>query len=184
MNNGWDHRKLHWTDTVLLEEARKLYKNGELQWKCPEQERALRLVANHAPEVLLVLATGSGKSLPFMVGSSLPGARATVVIVPLVLLRLDFLRRCRAFGLDSIVWSSNSHIVGRMDGVPRLLFVSVEVTAKHAFRQYAHRLYDTGNLDCFMIDECHLVQTSAHYRRHMTQLSELRQYKLPFIHRV
>ena len=67
----------------------------------------MRLVANHAPEVLLVLATGSGKSLAFMLGSSLPDARTTVVVVPLVLLRLDLLRRCREMGLNPIVWRSS-----------------------------------------------------------------------------
>jgi len=46
----------------------------------------MRLVANHAPKVLLVLATGSGKSLSFMLRSSLPRARTTIVVVPLVLL--------------------------------------------------------------------------------------------------
>ncbi len=35
-----------------------------------------------------------------------------------------------------------------------LLFVSVKVAVKHLFRQYACRLYDTGNLDRFMIDKC------------------------------
>ncbi|KAK4551267.1 hypothetical protein LTR86_011264 [Recurvomyces mirabilis] len=69
-----------------------------------------------------------------------------------------------------------------MDSTPTLLFVSVEVAAKHPFRQYARRLYDAGHLDRFMIDECHLVQTSAHYRKHMAQLSELRQLRVPFIY--
>ena len=69
-----------------------------------------------------------------------------------------------------------------MDGAPTLLFVSVEVAAKHPFRQYARRLYDTGYLDRFTLDECHLVQTSAHYRKHMTQLNELRQFRVPFIY--
>jgi hypothetical protein len=54
----------------------------------------MRLVVNHAPEVLLVLAIGLGKSLTFMLGSCLPTARITILIVLLVLLRLDLLRRC------------------------------------------------------------------------------------------
>lgn len=142
----------------------------------------MRLVAHHTPEVLLVLATGSEKSLPFMLGSSLPGAKTTVVIVPLVLLRLDLLRRCADFGLSPKVWRNGQDVAVGMDGSPHLLFVSVEVAAKHPFRQYARRLYDAGNLDRFMIDECHLVQTSAHYRKNMAQLNELRQYRVPFIY--
>ena len=174
--------KPHWTGAALLREAQKLYKNELLKWRCPEQERAMRLFANGTPEVLLVLATGSRKSLPFMLGSSLPGARTTIVIVPLVLLRLDLLRRCKELGLNPVVWSSAGDVVPGMDGASILLFVSVEVAARHTFRQFARRLYDTGNLDRSMIDECHLIHTSAHYRRHMAQLNELRQFNVPFVY--
>jgi superfamily II DNA helicase RecQ len=104
-----ESNKRHWTGAALLREAQKLYKNELLKWRCPEQERAMRLVANRTPEVLLILATRSGKSLPFMLGSSLPGARTTIVIIPLVLLRLDLLRRCKELGLNPVVWSSSAN---------------------------------------------------------------------------
>ena len=84
--------------------------------------------------------------------------------------------------LSPVVWSSGADVACGMDGLATLLFVSVEVAAKHPFRQYTRRLYDTGNLERVMIDECHLVQTSAHYRKHMTQLSELRQFRVPFVY--
>lgn len=69
-----------------------------------------------------------------------------------------------------------------MDGARTLLFVSVEVAARHPFRQFARRLYDTGNLERFMADECHLIHTSAHYRKHMARLKELRQFRVPFVY--
>ncbi|KAK6442714.1 hypothetical protein LTR95_001030, partial [Oleoguttula sp. CCFEE 5521] len=163
LNVGRQRHKRHWTGATLLEQARRLYKNTSLEWMCAEQEQAMRLVANHAPEVLIVPATGSGKSLIFLLGSCLPGSRTTVVVIPLVLLRLDLLRRCKEFSLNPIVWSNRSDVAVGIDGAPTLLFVSVEVAAKHPFRQYARRLYDAGYLDRFMIDKCHLIQTSAHY---------------------
>jgi superfamily II DNA helicase RecQ len=104
-----ESNKRYWTGAALLREAQKLYKNELLKWRCPEQERAMRLVANRTPEVLLILATRSGKSLPFMLGSSLLGARTTIVIIPLVLLRLDLLRRCKELGLNPVVWSSSAN---------------------------------------------------------------------------
>ena len=182
LNVGRGRYKRHWTGATLLEQARRLYKNGHLKWRYPKQERAMRLVSNHAPEVLLVLATGSGKSLPFMLGSCLLGARTTIVIAPLVLLRLNLLRRCGEFGLNPVVWSNALDVAAGMDSAATLLFVSVEVAAKHTFRQYVRRLYDAGHLNRFMVDKCHLVHTSSHYRRHMTQLSELRQFRVPFIY--
>lgn len=179
---GQQQPKRHWTGPALLQQLRQLYRKNDLQWRSEEQQQAMQLVANHAPEVLLVLATGAGKSVMFMLGSSLPNARTTIVIVPLVLLRLDLLRRCRALGQNPIVWSSSQDLATGTDGAPTLLFVSVEVAARPAFRQYTRRLYDLGHLERVMIDECHLVLTSAHYRRHMVQLSELRQLQVPFVY--
>jgi len=179
---GRDRAKRYWSTAALLFEARRLYQNAQLQWRCPEQEQAMRLVANRAPEVLLVLATGSGKSLMFMLGSSLPDARTTIVVVPLVLLRVDLLRRCRAMGLQPVVWRSGFDIAQNLAETPTLLFVSVEVASHHVFRQHARRLYDLGRLDRFIIDECHLIHTSAHYRPKMRQLCELRQFPVPFIY--
>jgi superfamily II DNA helicase RecQ len=63
----------------------------------------MRLVVNRTLEVLLILTTGSGKSSPFILGSSLLGARTTIVIIPLMLLRLDLLRRCKELGLNPVV---------------------------------------------------------------------------------
>ena len=117
-----------------------------------------------------------------MLGSRLPEARTTVVIVPLILLRLDQLRRCRELGLNPQVWHGASELALGMDGTSTLLFVSVEVAATHQFRQYARRLYDTGNLDQIMFNEWHLSQTSAHYRKDMTRTNELRQFRVPFIY--
>ena len=33
-----------------------------------------------------------------------------------------------------------------------------------------------------MIDECHLIHTSAHYRKQIVQLNELRQFPVPFVY--
>ena len=63
---------------------------GTRNVSCSEQ--AIRLVANHAPEVLLVLAT---TLLTFIFGSSLPDARTIVAVVPLVLLRESWPRGLR-----------------------------------------------------------------------------------------
>ena len=178
---GVHYPRRYWSDGALLHEARKLYQSERVQWRCPEQQQAMRLVANNSPEVLLVMATGAGKSMMFILGSSLPGARTTVVIVPLVLLRLDLIRRCEEMKLRPIVWANHRDTPG-IDGQPTLLFVSVEVAARHTFRQYAQKLYDSGNLHRFVLDECHLIHTSAHYRKFMTQLNELRQYTVPFVY--
>jgi superfamily II DNA helicase RecQ len=174
--------KRHWSGLALLAAFRRLYGNNKLKWRCPEQERALRLVANKAPEVLLILATGAGKSLAFLLTASLPGARTTVVVVSLVALRLDLTRRSRRLGIDPILFEQDKDIAAGMDSAPALVFVSLELATRPAFKQYARKLYDTGNLDRIVIDECHLILTEEHYRKPMARLSTLRELPVPFVY--
>jgi superfamily II DNA helicase RecQ len=47
-----------------------------------------------AEQVLLVMGTGSGKSLVFMVGACVADARTTILVLPMVALRGDMLDRC------------------------------------------------------------------------------------------
>ena len=52
------------------------------------------MMARCRPESLIVMPTGSGKTLLFVLPSMLPQAEVTVVITSLVALRQDLLRRC------------------------------------------------------------------------------------------
>ncbi|KAG7404974.1 hypothetical protein Forpe1208_v015517 [Fusarium oxysporum f. sp. rapae] len=64
--------------------ARRLYNDPELQLRRPGQRNAmLATVGPRASEqVIVVLATGSGKTLIFMVGAMLEGAGTTILILP------------------------------------------------------------------------------------------------------
>jgi predicted ferric reductase len=69
-----------------------------------------------------------------MLGSSLLGVRTTIVIILLVLLRLDLLRRYKELGLNLVVWSSSANIILGIDSTSTLLFVSIEVATRYIFR--------------------------------------------------
>jgi superfamily II DNA helicase RecQ len=51
------------------------------------------------------MATGEGKSLLFMLPCILPDTRVTILVLPLVFLQGDLLRRVRELGIDYLVWS-------------------------------------------------------------------------------
>ena len=54
-----------------------------------DQRNGFLMVARSRPESIIVLPTGGGKSLLFLVASQLPGAQVTIVVVPLIALRHD-----------------------------------------------------------------------------------------------
>jgi superfamily II DNA helicase RecQ len=51
-------------------------------------------------QVVAILPTGAGKSLLFMLPCTLPGAGITILVVPLVSLYVDMLRRVREIKID------------------------------------------------------------------------------------
>ena len=102
------------------------------------------IAARHA-EVIIVLPTGAGKSLTFMIPPLLPQAGTTVVVVPLVALKQDIVRRCWDAQIDYGLWDAHGD-PDRFVGCP-LLFVSVEQAVREPFRRFLARLDAHQQLD-------------------------------------
>jgi superfamily II DNA helicase RecQ len=69
-------------------------------FRSPKQEEAVRALVAGASPLLTILGTGEGKSLLYILLSRLPGAGTTVLLVPLVALRQDTLRRCELLSIE------------------------------------------------------------------------------------
>lgn len=96
-------RKL-WSADALLEATRYFYGDKMAGWKCAEQEQAMITIMFWTEQVVAILPTGAGKSLLFMLPCTLPDAGVSVLIVPLVALEGDLLRRIRNAKIDCIEW--------------------------------------------------------------------------------
>jgi len=152
--------------STLLTVAQKLYNQPNLQWRTTGQRDGMLAVIGPQPaeQVVVVLGTGSGKSLIFMVGAAAADARTTILILPAVALRADMLRRCQLAGIWPLVWSLNS------TQHASLVIVSAEAACTESFLEYAHSLVRRQQLDRIVIDECHLTITANDYRPCMAQL--------------
>lgn len=166
----------HWTGDALLAQAKRLYGDETLRWRCEEQERAARAIACGSVEVMAVLATGMGKSLLFQLAASLPGAKTTVVVVPLIALKLDLMRRCGELGLECAIWSAERPTQAA------LVFMGVEMAVSEEGLQYLRQLHYREQLDRVVLDECHLIVTASRYRRAMRQSQLLRQVPVQFVY--
>lgn len=93
-----------WSADALLGALKRFYGSKEASWKCVEQERAMTAIMSWTEQVVAILPTGAGKSLLFMLPCTLPDAGTTILIVPLVALRGDLLRRIRDAKIDHIEW--------------------------------------------------------------------------------
>ncbi|KAJ9620298.1 hypothetical protein H2203_008063 [Taxawa tesnikishii (nom. ined.)] len=145
-----------------------LYGNQRMMWKSREQEQTLTTIMSWTEQVVAILPTGAGKSLSFMLPCTLPDAGITILIVPLVSLRADLLRRIRELNIAHLEW---------LPGESReasLIIVSVEAAATTHFTKYARSLIVQQKLDRIVIDECHLTVTAVDYRSSIVDLTAVR----------
>jgi superfamily II DNA helicase RecQ len=165
-----------WAAGPLLEHATRLYRKQGLAWKSCGQEQAVTTIMSLAEQVVVVLPTGIGKSLCFMLPCSLPDARVTVLVLPLVSLRGDMMRRLRELAIRHLEW-----FPGETRDAP-LVIVSAEAACTKDFMAYAQNLVAQQALDRIVIDECHLTVTAAEYRGSMFDLPVIRGLRTQFVY--
>lgn len=173
-------RQKLWTWKAILDALKQLL-GLHADFKSDSQRDAIRLIVRSLPEAIIVMPTGSGKTLLYILPSLLPNAQVTVVVIPLVALRHDLLRRCKEWGISPLMFTANHTWDNRLHAVPQLVFVDVENAIQPPFQTLLLALNRAGRLDRIVIDEAHLIVTAAHYRDCMGQLSSLRRAKCPMI---
>jgi superfamily II DNA helicase RecQ len=99
---------------------------------------------------------------------TLPNARITVLVVPLVSLYGDMLRRIKEMSIDHLEWRLGE------SREAALVLVSAEAASSKDFIKYARRLIVEQKLDRIVINECHLTVIAAEYRLSMVELTAIR----------
>ena len=165
-----------WSSEALLGGLQKLYGNVEVDWQSNEQREALVTIMSWTEQIVAVLPTGAGKSLLFMLPCTLPNAGVTVLVVPLVSLYGDMLRRVRAMKIDHLEWQPGE------DREAALILVSAEAVSTKDFMEYARRLIAQQRLDRIVIDECHLTVIAAEYRPSIIDLTLIRSLRTQFVY--
>jgi superfamily II DNA helicase RecQ len=108
--------------------------------------------------VVVIIAIGERKSLLFILPCILPNTGVTILVLLLVFLQGDLLRRVQELGIDHLVWSPSEQ-----QDAP-LVFVMVEVVYTKQFRTYAYKLVATQDLGRIVFDKAHLTIIASDYR--------------------
>lgn len=146
---------------------RKLY--GDRACFRGVQRRALEAIMSNKSPVVVVMGTGGGKSLCFMLpAAGCPGG-ITVVVVPLVSLLGDMVTRCRELGISCAEWKSD-----RVPGQVAIVFVTPESAMSKRFQDYLEGIRASAQLDRVVIDECHtILEGSKAFRPKLRELGQL-----------
>jgi RecQ family ATP-dependent DNA helicase len=133
-----------------------------------QQEAIEAIVAGESP-VVAVMPTGAGKSMLFMLPAWVEQGGTTVVVVPLIALRGDMMRRCRELGIACAEWESR-----HPPDSAAVVMVTPESAVGEGFTTFLNRLRATRQLDRIVIDECHIVLNRRFtFRKKMQQLGKL-----------
>ena len=109
-----------------------------------------------------------------MLPCTLPDARVTILIVPLISLHGDMLRRVRE--MNHLEWQPGE------SREPALILVSAEAVSSKDFKKYARRLIAEQKLDRIVVDECHLTVVAAEYRPRIVELTAIQSLRTQFVY--
>lgn len=133
-----------------------------------QQETMAAIVAGESP-IVAVMPTGGGKSLLFMLPAWAEQGGTTVVVIPLIALRGDMMRRCKALGISCAAWEGR-----RPPDAAAVVLVTPESAVGEEFATFLNRLRATRQLDRIVVDECHIVLNRRYtFRKQMQQLGKL-----------
>ena len=159
------HRKGAYSKANLLAITRKLYNALNLQFRLLGQRNRVLAIIKPQPaeQMVLVIRTGSNKTLVIIIGIATTDAGTTVLVLPIIALRGDMLRRFHQVGIRPLIWSVDCKQSAA------LIIISAEAAYTQSFLEYCHLLISKQKLDRIAIDEAHLTITASDYRPRIAQ---------------
>lgn len=134
-----------------------------------KQEEALQAVMQRKLRILVVMATGSGKSMVFMLPASISPGGVTIVIAPLLALQDNLQDRCDDLGIPCAKWDGR-----RPPYWACIVLVTPEGAVTKAFGQFLDEKRMLHQLDRIVIDECHvLLESTERWRPDILKLTEM-----------
>jgi superfamily II DNA/RNA helicase len=160
-----------WSALALLDlkpEFRRIAGRPDAEYRGRQQD-SLTAIMQHSLRLLVVMATGSGKSMLFMLPAAVSAGGVTIVIAPLNLLQDDLLDRCDRLGIPSARWDGR-----RPPYWARIVFTTPEGAATKSFGRFLDGKRMLRQLDRIVIDECHtMLESNDRWRPDVLRLSEM-----------
>ncbi|KLO16461.1 P-loop containing nucleoside triphosphate hydrolase protein [Schizopora paradoxa] len=159
----------------FLKALRKLLNDENASFRTREQIVMVDMISRARHHGLVVMPTGSGKSVGIFIHALLETKGITVVVVPFVPLLLDF--EARAAAMPHITWA---RFPGPVDvNNTRVVFIQLELATTDNVLAWLEHVSNCGLLRRIILDEGHVVLTDAHYRSVLKRLCVLTTINVP-----
>jgi len=150
---------------------------GYAKFRSSHQAKAIQRILERQEDLLVVLPTGGGKTLLFLLPAVVERGRyTTVVICPFVALKKEVECRARERKISIQVYSESAP-----PGEADIILASVEHCLSPAFQNCLGQLHGEGRLARIVVDECHLALTSISWRPAMQDMEHVRKVPVPLL---
>lgn len=156
---------------------RRLTNNSNAAWKSLLQWQAIREVLKMTNDILLVMATGGGKTMVAIIPTLIDGD-VSVIVLPLNSLITDYKRKFDSMGIKYDHYTSDT-IALRQD--VHFIFVSADMAKTSSWKQCILNLNDHVDVTRLFFDEAHLPLLNHDFRGALNNLSDLRVLSMQFV---
>jgi superfamily II DNA helicase RecQ len=149
---------------------------------CGLQEPALWAIMKNKSPILVIMGTGAGKSLLFMLPAKSVSTRTTVVITPLVSLQNDLAGRCQKDRIPYTVWDSRKAKT-QAHSPTQIVIVTPEAAVGATFSTFLNRLQGMYQLDWIVVDKCHTVlESTVKFWPRLRELGRLVKWRVQMVY--
>ncbi|OSS51886.1 hypothetical protein B5807_04037 [Epicoccum nigrum] len=140
-----------------------------------QQRLVLESIMDDEAAVAYIAGTGSGKSLAFLLPACCEEYGQTIVVTPLVALRLNLHERCHQMSITTSLFGAPA-----FNETARIIFAMPEQLEHNTFASLVHRLRGTGRLRRIVLDKCHYVLLNDNeYRPQLLAVRQLTRFAVP-----
>lgn len=164
------------TESILAAAARILRKSSmvEVQFNSEAQRSALfecsmhTVLHDYQSSMIVILPTGGGKTLCWaaparreqdLADESSSKAPITILVLPLIALQQDMVRKCGTYGVRCGLWSE------RFRDDITVVVCAIDVVFTNEYARYVTALSVQGFVARIVLDECHLILLWEYFRK-------------------
>ncbi|KAF5336274.1 hypothetical protein D9757_015535 [Collybiopsis confluens] len=161
-----------------LDQLRHVLRNPNAYWSSDSQRFGVLGALDGSSDVLVISATGSGKTMIAIIAALLNPAEITVMVIPLRQLQNDYRLRLESMGVPFFNYTSAEN---QIPSSTSLLLVSWDMAVSPQFRSALRVVHETQKVGRFVCDEVHLPILDSDFRASLRYSSELRCVPAPIV---
>ncbi|KAI6140236.1 hypothetical protein BKA82DRAFT_4363753 [Pisolithus tinctorius] len=160
-----------------LQKMQGLLKNPSASWKSEEQHVCMATVLKGETDLVAVLGTGAGKSMLAIIPSMVQPKEATVLVLPLNSLMLDYQRRLEEFRVPYQVYGADKPLSSSTN----LILVTADRALTPQWRSALAMLNQSKKVARLIFDEAHIPLMSKDYRMAFQSIHQLRSIPMQLV---